>query len=400
MSNICLPEVSIGLVGHVDHGKTTLTEKLSGVWTDRHSEELKRGITIRLGYADCTFYKCPKCHAYMTLNKCMKCLCDTKYVRTISFVDAPGHETLMATMLSGAAIMDGALLVIGANEPCPQPQTKEHLMALDIIGIKNLIIVQNKVDLITEEQAKENYKQIKEFVKGTVAENAPIIPVSAQLGININILISAIEELIPTPKKNPNDPPLMFIARSFDINKPGSNIEKLHGAVLGGSLADGKLSVGDVVEICPPVGGTVLKTKITKMNHGGTSVDSICTGGTFGVETELDPALSKSDRLSGKVLGLPGKLPPVRDSLDLEVHLLERVVGSQEELVVEPVRNGEALMLNAGTATTLGTVKSANKKGQCSMSLKLPVCAQEDSRITIARRFGTRWRLIGYGVVQ
>ena len=400
MSNTCLPEVSIGLVGHVDHGKTTLTEKLSGIWTDRHSEELKRGITIRLGYADCTFYKCPKCGIYTTLNKCMKCMVDTEYVRTISFVDAPGHETLMATMLSGAAIMDGALLVIGANEPCPQPQTKEHLMALDIIGIKNIIIVQNKIDLITEEAARENYKKIKEFVNGTVAENAPIIPVSAQLGINIDILIKAIEELIPTPKKNPEDPPLMFIARSFDINKPGSDIEKLRGAVLGGALADGKLSVGDEVEICPAVGGTVLKTKIKKMNHGGSPVDSICTGGTFGVETELDPALSKSDRLSGKVLGMPGKLPPVRDSLDLEVHLLERVVGTKEELVVGPIRNGEALMLNAGTSTTLGTVKNASKNGQCTMSLKISICAKEGSRVTIARRFGTRWRLIGYGVVQ
>ena len=191
------PEVNIGMIGHVDHGKTTLTRALSGEWTDRHSEELKRGISIRLGYADVAFYKCPQCQgaaAYGTNKKCANCGADTEFLRAVSFVDAPGHETLMATMLSGAALMDGALLLVAANEKCPQPQTKEHLMALSIIGIDKIIIVQNKIDIVTREQAIENYKQIKEFVKGTIAENAPIIPISANRGVNIDMLIEAIEE--------------------------------------------------------------------------------------------------------------------------------------------------------------------------------------------------------------
>ncbi|HDH28209.1 MAG TPA: translation initiation factor IF-2 subunit gamma, partial [Euryarchaeota archaeon] len=124
------------MVGHVDHGKTTLTQALSGVWTDVHSEELKRGISIRLGYADATFRKCPKCDeptCYTTEKKCPVDGSKTEVLRTVSFVDSPGHETLMATMLSGGALMDGAVLVIAANESCPQPQTKEHLMALDVI---------------------------------------------------------------------------------------------------------------------------------------------------------------------------------------------------------------------------------------------------------------------------
>ncbi|MFB6353233.1 MAG: GTP-binding protein, partial [Halobacteriales archaeon] len=132
------PEVNIGLVGHVDHGKTTLVQALSGRWTDQHSEELKRGISIRLGYADATFRRCPECEgpeAYTVEATCPEHDVETEVLRTVSFVDAPGHETLMATMLSGAAIMDGAILVVGADEPVPQPQTEEHLMALDIIGI-------------------------------------------------------------------------------------------------------------------------------------------------------------------------------------------------------------------------------------------------------------------------
>src|SRR5207247_2647017 len=119
------PEVNIGVVGHVDHGKSTLTERLTGERTDRHSEEIKRGISIRLGYADMAIYKCPKDSepaAYQNTEICKTHNVKGELQRIVSFVDSPGHETLMATMLSGAAIMDGALLVIAANEECPQPQ--------------------------------------------------------------------------------------------------------------------------------------------------------------------------------------------------------------------------------------------------------------------------------------
>jgi translation initiation factor 2 subunit 3 len=90
----------------------------------------------------------------------------------------------MATMLSGAAIMDGAILVIAADEPCPQPQTREHLAAANAIGIKNIVIVQNKIDIVDEKRARASYTEIKNFVKGTVAEDSPVIPISAQRGIN------------------------------------------------------------------------------------------------------------------------------------------------------------------------------------------------------------------------
>lgn len=184
--------------------------------------------------------KCPKCpepQCYTVEKTCPNCGEKTEEHRTVSFVDAPGHETLMATMLSGAAIMDGgAVLVIAANEDCPQPQTKEHLMALDIIGIKNIVIVQNKIDLVSREKIIENYHQIKEFVKGTVAENAPVIPISAQQNINIDILIDALETQIPTPSHKVDKPASMLIARSFDINKPGASIEEIRGGVIGGTL--------------------------------------------------------------------------------------------------------------------------------------------------------------------
>ncbi|MCJ2557395.1 MAG: translation initiation factor IF-2 subunit gamma, partial [Candidatus Thermoplasmatota archaeon] len=193
-----LPVSNIGMIGHIDHGKTTLTEAMSGVWTDRHSEELRRGISIKLGYADTIFAKCPKCKTYTTKEKCPGCGGKTKVLRRVSFVDAPGHETLMATMLSGAAIMDGAVLVIAANEPCPQPQTKEHLMGLEIIETHKIVVAQNKIELASREEVVENHKQIREFLKGTPAKDAPIIPISAVHGVNVDKLIQTIEEHVPT----------------------------------------------------------------------------------------------------------------------------------------------------------------------------------------------------------
>ena len=178
------PEANIGMIGHVDHGKTTLTKMLTGEWTDRHSEEIKRGISIRLGYADASFFKCPDCpepECYSVEPECPKCGTKGEFLRAVSFVDSPGHETLMATMLSGAAIMDGALLLIAANEECPQPQTKEHLMGLTITGVENIVIVQNKMDIVDQERNRESYEEIRGFIDGTIAENSPIIPLSATI---------------------------------------------------------------------------------------------------------------------------------------------------------------------------------------------------------------------------
>ncbi|RQW78953.1 MAG: translation initiation factor IF-2 subunit gamma, partial [Methanothrix sp.] len=319
------PEVNIGMVGHVDHGKTTLVRSLSGVWTDQHSEEVKRGISIRLGYADATFRKCPKCpepDAYTVELVCPLCGTESEILRTVSFVDSPGHETLMATMLCGAAIMDGAVLVISANEPCPQPQTKEHLMALNITGIKRIVIVQNKIDLMSREQVMEHYRQIKEFVKGTVAEDAPIIPISAQQNINIDMVIEAIEKTIPTPPRDITKPALLKIARSFDVNRPGATPDNLKGGVIGGSLGQGKLRAGDKIEICP--GRLVdyegrkqwipIQTKVVTLLAGSQTQEEITPGGLVGVGTQLDPVMTKSDALVGQVAGEPGKLPQVRNT--------------------------------------------------------------------------------------
>jgi len=409
LRDITIPSVNIGVVGHVDHGKTTLVSALTGVWTDRHSEELKRGISIRLGYADATFYVCknhPGPDSYSTTPECPIGGEKTTPLRTVSFVDAPGHETLMATMLSGSALMDGAMLVISANEPCPQPQTKEHLMALSMVGIQKVVIVQNKIDVVSQKDATKHYEQIKKFVTGTIAENAPIIPVSAQKKINMGALIEALHTTIPEPVRDANRPPLMLIARSFDINKPGSSWKDLKGGVVGGSVIGGVLHDGDDIEIRPGLQVQVenkvkwepIRTKITSLNSGSKKVAEATPGGLIGVGTKLDPSLTKSDALVGQVVGYADTLPPVWEKLTFRVTLMERVVGADSEIIIEPLKHKEPLMISVGTAVTVGVVVNT-KKDQVEVILKRPVCADVGSRIAISRQVSGRWRLIGMGVL-
>jgi translation initiation factor 2 subunit 3 len=404
------PEVNIGMVGHVDHGKTTLTQALTGKWTDEHSEELKRGISIKLGYADTTFYKCPACPepmCYTTRPECPACGGEAEALRTVSFVDAPGHETLMAVVISGAAIMDGALLLIAANETCPQPQTEEHLMALDIAGAKNIVIVQNKVDLVSQEEAKEHYRQILSFIEGTCAEDSPIIPVSAHHEVNLDTLIMAIEEYIPTPERDAANSPLMYTARSFDINRPGSRPKDLIGGVIGGSLTQGTFSVGDSIEIRPgrkieehgKVRYESLFSEVASIFTGGTKVKEAGPGGLLSLGTYLDSALTKADTLAGKVVGKEGELPPVYCDLHMDVHLMNRVIGEKEKKRIDDIRIKEPLMLTVGTATTVGIVTQA-KKDEVEANLKIPVCATEGQRVAISRNLMGRWRLIGHGVIR
>ena len=389
-----IPEANIGLVGHVDHGKTTLTKALSGKWTDEHSEELKKGITIKLGYADITYYRDGEDNLNVDKNG--------EVERTVSLVDAPGHETLMANVLSGAAIMDGAILLVAADEECPQPQTREHLAALDIIGIDNIVIVQNKIDLVDEQQVKKNYEQIKEFTKGTVAEDAPVIPVSAQHEVNIDALLEAVDNEIPTPERDSDSDPKMLVARSFDINKPGTEPENTSGGVVGGSLVRGELEPGDKIELRPgrKTGDgkwDTVETEVKSIIHGDTVVEKGKPGGLLAVETTLDPAMTKSDGLAGNVLGLESKIPEVSTELQMKVDLMDRLVGSDEDKQIENIKEHEALMINIGTGKSAGRVTQAGENVE--MDLKVPVCAETGDRVAISRQIGSRWRLIGHGEI-
>ena len=404
------PEVNIGTLGHVDNGKSTLVQSITGIWTARHSEELKRGITIRIGYADAFIYRCPKCkppHNYTISQTCPNCGSETKFRRGISFVDCPGHHSLMVTMLSGAALMDGALFVTASNVKFPQAQDREHFLAAQTAGIEHLIIVQNKIDIVDRARALENYQEIKSFTKKTMAADAPVIPVSAQHGINTDVLLYEIEKRIPTPKRDLSASPRMYVLRSFDINKPGTEVDDLRGGVLGGSIIQGGFKVGDEIEIKPglPVetGGKThyepLISKVTSLNVSKGAVKEARSGGLVGVGTSLDPSLTKSDGLVGSVAGRVGELPPILDRLTAEVELFEKAVGTDALVPVQKIKTNEPLVLNVGTAVTSGVVTSARNE-IVEVGLRKPVCPIPGFKVALSRRIGDSWRLIGFGTIK
>ena len=303
--------------------------------------------------------------------------------------------------------MDGAILVIAADEPCPQPQTREHLAAIGVAGVRKLVIVQNKIDIVGEEEALKNHEEIIKFIKGTVAEDAPIIPISAQHSANIDVVIQALEEYIPTPQRDPTKPPRMNVVRSFDINKPGTPVEKLSGGVLGGTIFQGKFRLEDEIEIRPGIrvekqGKTFyqpLFTKIVSLHAGGRAVKEAECGGLVGVGTLLDPSLTKADGLIGNLVGKPETLPPTLSELTLDTHLFEQAVGTKELVEVDRVRMNERLLLDVGTAITAGVV-IAVKEDSVTLRLARPVCAEEGFRAAISRKIAGRWRLIGYGEIK
>jgi len=380
-----LEMLNIGMVGHIDHGKTTLLYQLTGKFADTHSEELKRGITIKLGYADAILEKNNK-------------------KRYISFVDCPGHEMLMATMLSGAALIDAAILVIAANEGI-KPQTREHLIALQAKKINQIIIVQNKIDLVSKEQALKNYNQIKEFVKGTIAESSPIIPISAQQGINIDKIKDTLLK-IPVPKRDLTSKPEFIIARSFDINKPGTKIENLHGGIIAGILKKGVLKIGEEIEIKPGISEKhahqisykPIKTKIISMYRGKYPIEQATPGGSLAFETELDNILTKADSLSGSIASTPNSLPEISEKIKIKFQLFQKILGEEKEIKIENLKINENIMLSINTTITVGQIIKLNKN-EIELSLKIPVVPIKGESVGLARNINGHWRLIGFGEI-
>lgn len=397
-------EFNIGTLGHVDHGKTTLTAAITHQWTDTHSESVKRSMTIKLGYADATISKCESKDG-VTYTTAETCLDGSKAtpVRKISLLDAPGHETLMATAIAGSSIIDAALFVISAAEPVPAPQTREHLMIINALNIDRVVVVQTKIDVVGRQKAEANYQQIKQFLKGSRIENAPIVPVMANKNINVDQVLAEIMNL-KMPERDTKSDPIMYIARSFDVNRPGTAIKDLRGGVIGGSIIRGKFKVGDEIEIRPGFNTAKDKTKresyepiftrIESLSAGHDTLDEAVAGGLIAIGTDVDPSFTKADGLVGQVLGLAGKLPEPLQSAELNYFSLNR-----SDIPKQAFREGEPVLLGIGTGTVVGYVKKARKNG-IQIDFKHTVCIDKTSKVSVLRNFAQRWRLSGYGVLK
>jgi len=419
--------INIGTIGHVAHGKSTVVKAISGVQTVRFKNELERNITIKLGYANAKVYKCdnaacprPGCYKSCGSNKedtfqCERLGCSGKFqlIRHVSFVDCPGHDILMATMLNGAAVMDAALLLIAGNESCPQPQTSEHLAAIEIMKLKHMIILQNKIDLVKESQAKEQYDQILKFVKGTIAEGSPIVPISAQLKYNIEVICEYIVKNIPVPVRDFTSLPRLIVIRSFDVNKPGCEVDDLKGGVAGGSILRGVLKVNQEIEIRP---GIISKdqdgkmkcqpifSKIVSLFTEHNDLQYAAPGGLIGVGTKIDPTLCRADRMVGQVLGAVGALPDIFTEVEISYFLLRRLLGVKTEgdkkgAKVQKLAKNEMLMVNIGSLST-GSRVLAVKADLAKIVLTQPVCTEIGEKIALSRRVDRHWRLIGWGEIR
>ncbi|KAL3102136.1 hypothetical protein niasHS_003545 [Heterodera schachtii] len=419
--------INIGTIGHVAHGKSTLVKAISGVHTVKFKNELERNITIKLGYANakifrCSNIKCPRPHCYRSAGSstpdrfpCERPNCggDFVCVRHVSFVDCPGHDILMATMLNGAAVMDAALLLVAGNEPCPQPQTSEHLAAVEIMKLKHLLILQNKIDLINESQAKDQHDQIKSFVEGTVADSAPIIPISAQLKYNIDVICEYLCKKVPIPPRDFSSDARLIVVRSFDVNKPGSEVEHLKGGVAGGSILKGILRVGQEIEVRPGIvtkiaDGSVqcrpIYSRIVSLFAEQNQLQYAVPGGLIGVGTQIDPTICRGDRLVGHVLGAVGTLPDIFTDIEVSYHLLRRLLGVRTEAgkkaaKVSKLAKGEVLMVNIGSLSTGGRV-IAVKGDAAKIALTDPICTESNQNIALSRRIEKHWRLIGWGTIR
>ncbi len=396
-------ELNIGTLGHVDHGKTTLVSALTHTWTDVHSESVKRSMTIKLGYADALINKCGGggVFPFTVGEKCADGSVPTPF-RKISLLDAPGHETLMATAIASSSIIDCAMFVISAAEPCPMQQTREHLMIINALGIKNVIIAQTKVDIVGKEQAKKHYDQIKAFVKGTVVEHSPVVPLMANKNINIDALLSEIAS-IKIPERNTTADPFMYVARSFDVNRPGTTIKELVGGVIGGSIIRGTFKIGDEIEIRPGVNFSgdkskrevyePLITKIDSLSAGDQKLDSAIAGGLIAVGAEVDPGFSKADGLVGQVVGKAGHLPESTDVITINYTSLNR-----SDIPKQALRQAEQVLLGIGTGTFVGLLTNV-KKNRLEIKLNRPACIDKSTKISILRNFSQRWKLGGFGLL-
>jgi translation initiation factor 2 subunit 3 len=279
-------------------------------------------------------------------------------------------------------------------------------MALQAKRINKILIIQNKIDLVSKEQALENFKEIKNFVKGTFAENAPIIPVSSLQEVNLDKIVNFLAE-IEIPKRDTKSDPLFFVARSFDINKPGTDIKYLKGGVLGGVLKRGILKVGDEIEIKPGIDlkkphGKIeykaIKTKILSLYKGTKKVNEITPGVSSSIETNLDPSIAKADALVGNVVSLEGKLPEASSKIKISVNLFKEYFDVKEAKKVEPIKLKEFLMLSVNTKITVGIVEKI-ERNEIEVSLNIPVISIKGESVSIARNIDRHWRLIGYGEI-
>lgn len=380
----------VGTLGHVSEGKSTLIRALTGVKTQRHAAEQERNITIHLGYANCKVYQHRMTGELKT--GAMPHSGEWSLAAHLSFVDCPGHEAYLATMLGGASVMDSACLIIAANQDqIPQPQTLEHLIAAELMGLDRIAIVQNKLDLVDEAAANANYAKIRALVADSIADDKPIFPAAAQHGWGVSRVLDYVTRVGSPQNRLLNAPALLTCVRSFDVNKPTvvGPATSLVGAVIGGTLQKGVLAVGDWLEVRPGIlrrgiNGELVAQPVLSRVRGlrcdTTDLPYAIPGSLIAIATDLDPGLSIANGMVGQRVGVPGTLPPIAGELTLRLYRLKRDKHSFDKHKV-----GDHVRVCSNVMTVEGTVTAMTDSKHLTVTLARPLCVGIGERVGLLR---------------
>lgn len=403
------PIKNIGTLGSVSDGKSTLIAKCTGTLTQRHANELHRNITIRQGYANMKIWKENENDQYYTTDSKPQTFTtesgnNCTLVNHISFIDCPGHQELIKVMLTSIEQMDGAIVIVAVDQPLAnKPQLIQHLAAAKLGRIKKIIVCMNKIDLVTKDVLIERKKELDIMLKQYDIVPFAIIPTCFNKNIGIKYVIRAIMELF-----NPNDfigrtntPALFRTSRSFDINTPGTDWTNIVGGVVGGSLAEGNLKVGDQIEIrpgmisgrngkfvCQPIITTILSVKTDT-----TELSEIVPGGLIGIRTDADPFYFKSDKLIGQIIGNVGKMPNVYSEITLPIEIVT-LFGSFQWKPTEK----DSVSIQIGTQMTDAVISNISKSDLIvTFVFKIPVCISNNQHIVICHNLDKILRIVAEG---
>jgi selenocysteine-specific elongation factor len=336
----------IGTAGHVDHGKSTLIEALSGINPDRLKEEQEREMTIDLGFA------------WLTLPD----------GEEVGIIDVPGHRDFIENMLAGIGGIDAALFVVAADEGV-MPQTREHLAILDLLQIQGGVIVITKIDLVDDEWVELVEDDLREVLKATVLENSPIIRVSSRTGAGLPRLLETLsKDLADRPPRPDLRRPRLPIDRVFTIAG--------FGTVVTGTLTDGHFRIGEEVEILPQI----IKGRIRGLQTHKQKEDSAVPGSRTAINIS-GVAVDLIQR--GDVVTHPGSYLPTR-RLDVHFRLLPEVSG--------PVTHNMESKLFVGSSEVLARIRLLGvqellpgEEGWLQLETRSPVVASRGDRYILRR---------------
>lgn len=424
------PVINVGMIGHVANGKSTIVKCLTSKATQQFSSEKERNITIHLGYANAKIWRCAKCSepecysssdSSVMKSTCQHCSSQTELVSHISFVDCPGHNELTSTMLNGSSVMDYTVLVeAGDNDSIPAAQTAEHLVATKNASIPTCMVVMNKIDLINRQKAQLQAEKISDYVSKITGSMPPVVPVSATFGINADVICQQLSLLKP-PTPNIDDRFKMLVIRSFDINKPGIDVRKIHGGVIGGTITRGVLRTGDTIRIYPGMVKSIsnekrtpktpdflyqpIVAKVLSMKSDMNSLDIAVPGGLLGIQLTIDPAFTKGDHMSGSLVV---KEDDVNHGDRMTVSVYDKIIVDVRKIVQESedvarfFKSKPALIINFNSNNiNCTTYKYIHDEKLLGLFLNHPIAVEStDNYVTIMKKTGSHGKdIIGRGVI-